>query len=96
MRYLTRRLDNRVQDIKEQLDTLAIVESEASLVAAALNQVSWHVYELRRRLALEQRAAGRSWAQIGASMGISKQSAMAQWAQVDGELQANRQPELPL
>lgn len=75
---------------------LAIVEAEPSLVAAALNQVSWHIYELRRRLALELRACGCSWAEVGATMGISKQSAHAQWGQVDGELQANRQPELPI
>lgn len=90
MRKLTRRLDNVVQSIREDLDMCVVAETEPSLVANALNQVTWHIYELRRRLAKDLRASGLSWGEIATTMGISRQSAHRQWHTVDGELEANR------
>lgn len=90
MRKLTRRLDTTVQEIRESLDLCVVAEREPSLVANALNQVTWHIYELRRRLAKDLRAQGLSWGEIATTMGISRQSAHRQWHTVDGELEANR------
>lgn len=89
MRKLPRRLDTTVQEIRESLDLCVVAEREPSLVANALNQVTWHIYELRRRLAKDLRAQGLSWGEIATTMGISRQSAHRQWHTVDGELEAN-------
>lgn len=89
MRRLPRRTDNLVQEVREILDRIVVLESEPSLVAAALNQVSWHIYDARRSLVKDLRARGLSWGEVGTTMGISRQSAHRQWGSVDGELLAN-------
>lgn len=72
--------NNLVLDIRMSLDELMQYEVEPSVVANALARVSYQVIELRRQLALDLRARGYSWAQIGAVFGMTKQGARAAWS----------------
>lgn len=85
-RRLPVRTHHAVQQVLDDLDALMLTERHRTMAARGLSQVSWRIYELRRAIAKEIRADGGSWTQVGATMGISRQSARVQWHTVDGEL----------
>lgn len=80
MGKLPLRTEHLVLDVSDILDELMQHEVEPAIVANALARVSYRIIELRRRLALDLRSRGYSWAQVGAVFGMTKQGARAAWS----------------